>query len=32
MIRKKIEIISAIILSGLVFKEYNSNFEIGIKV
>jgi len=29
---KKIEIISAIILSGLVFKEYNSNFEIGIKV
>ena len=28
---KKIEIISAIILSGLVFKEYNSNFEIGIK-
>jgi len=29
---KKIEIISAIILSGLVFKEYNYNFEIGIKV
>ena len=29
---KKIEIISAIVLSGLVFKEYNSNFEIGIKV
>ena len=29
---KKIEIISAIIISGLVFKEYNSNFEIGIKV
>jgi len=29
---KKIEIISAIILSGLVFKEYNSNFENGIKV
>jgi len=29
---KKIEIISAIILSGLVFKEYNSNFESGIKV
>jgi len=29
---KKIEIISAIILSGLVFKEYNSNFEMGIKV
>jgi len=29
---KKIEIISAIILSGLVFKEYNSNFDIGIKV
>ena len=28
---KKIEIISAIILSGLVFKEYNSNFEKGIK-
>ncbi|MDC6481906.1 heparinase II/III family protein [Pelagibacteraceae bacterium] len=28
---KKIEIISAIILSGLVFKEYNSNFERGIK-
>jgi len=29
---KKIEIISAIILSGLVFKEYNTNFELGIKV
>jgi len=29
---KKIEILSAIILSGLVFKEYNSNFEMGIKV
>ena len=29
---EKIEIISTIILSGLVFKEYNSNFEIGIKV
>jgi len=28
---KKIEILSAIILSGLVFKEYNSNFELGIK-
>ena len=28
---RKIEIISAIILSGLVFKEYNSNFEKGIK-
>ena len=28
---KKIEIISAIILSGLVFKEYSSNFEKGIK-
>jgi uncharacterized heparinase superfamily protein len=28
---KKIEIISAIILSGLVFKEYNSNFGKGIK-
>ncbi|MDA1198413.1 MAG: heparinase II/III family protein [Proteobacteria bacterium] len=28
---KKIEIISAIILSGLVFKEYNFNFEKGIK-
>ena len=30
--RKKIEIISVIILSGLVFKEYNSNFEIGLKL
>jgi len=29
---KKIEIISTVILSGLVFKEYNSNFETGIKV
>ena len=29
---KKIEIISPIILSGLVFREYNSNFEFGIKV
>ena len=29
---KKIEIVSAIILSGLVFKEYSSNFELGIKV
>ena len=29
---KKIEIISVIILSGLVFKEYNSNFETGIKL
>ena len=28
---KKIEIISAIMLSGLVFKEYNSNFEKSIK-
>ena len=28
---EKIEIISAIILSGLVFKEYNKNFEFGIK-
>jgi len=28
---KKVEIISAIILSGLVFKEYDSNFELGIK-
>ena len=28
---KKIEIISAIILTGLVFKEYNKNFELGIK-
>ena len=28
---KKIEIISAIILSGLVFKDYNYNFERGIK-
>ena len=29
---KKIEVISAIILSGLVFREYNKNFEFGIKV
>ena len=29
---KKIEVISAIILSGLVYKEYNSNFEKGIKI
>ena len=29
---KKIEVVTAIILSGLVFKEYNSNFEKGIKV
>jgi len=29
---KKIEIISALILSGLVFKEYNSNFEMGIRI
>jgi len=29
---RKIEIISAIVLSGLVFKEYNSNFEKGIKI
>ena len=29
---KKLEVVSAIILSGLVFKEYNSNFEKGIKV
>ena len=28
---KKIEIISVIILSGLVFREYNKNFELGIK-
>ena len=28
---KRIEIISAIILSGLVFKEYNFNFEKGIR-
>jgi uncharacterized heparinase superfamily protein len=27
----KIEVISTIILSGLVFKEYNKNFELGIK-
>ena len=29
---KKIEVISAIILSGLVFREYNKNFEFGVKV
>jgi len=29
---KKIEIISALILSGLVFKEYSSNFEMGIRI
>ena len=29
---KKIELISAIILSGLVFKEYNTNFELGLKL
>ena len=29
---KKIEIVSTLILSGLVFKEYSSNFEIGIKI
>jgi len=29
---KKIEIASAVILSGLVFKEYKKNFELGIKV
>ena len=28
---KKIEILSAIILSGLVFKEYEANFKIGTK-
>ena len=28
---KKIEILTAIILTGLVFKEYNENFNIGIK-
>ena len=28
---KKIEIISAIILSGLIFKEYNKNLELGIR-
>ena len=26
---KKIEIISAILLSGLVFKEYSDNFDLG---
>jgi len=29
--KKKIEILSAIILTGLVFKEYEENFNIGIK-
>ena len=28
---KKVEILTAIILTGLVFKEYEENFEIGIK-
>ena len=28
---KKIEILTAIILTGLVFKEYKENFDIGIK-
>jgi len=28
---KKIEIISAILLSGLVFKEYSNNFDLGLK-
>ena len=28
---KKVEILTAIILTGLVFKEYEGNFEIGIK-
>ena len=28
---KKIEILTAIILTGLVFKEYEENFKIGIK-
>ena len=28
---KKIEIISTIILSGLIFKEYNKNFELGVR-
>ena len=30
-ILKKIEILTAIILSGLVFKEYEANFQIGVK-
>ncbi len=30
-IKKKIEILTAIILTGLVFKEYEENFKIGIK-
>ena len=29
---KKIEILSAIILSGLVFKEYEANFKIGTRI
>jgi len=29
--QKKIEVITALILSGLVFKEYEENFEIGLK-
>ena len=28
---KKIEILTAIILTGLVFKEYEENFNLGIK-
>ena len=28
---KKIEILSAIILTGLVFKEYEENYDLGIK-
>ncbi len=28
---KKVEILTAILLSGLVFKEYSENFELGIK-
>ena len=30
-LNKKIEILTAIILTGLVFKEYEENFNIGIK-
>ncbi len=30
-LNKKIEILSAIILTGLIFKEYEGNFDIGIK-
>ena len=30
-ILKKIEILTAIMLSGLVFKEYETNFQMGIK-